>query len=206
MEPTPRPSPHHPPEAPAPLGRVVRVASGAMVALTFVACAFVTVGTLTGRWTLLSVPTGSMEPAIPTGAGVVVVPTEVDEVAVGDIIVFRAPETQALTVHRVAGIETLDDSPVFRTKGDANPVQDPWELKVDEAHVGRVISVSPSLGAFTEVAGDRVVRLGAAGLGAVMVLFAGLRAIWSKEHPTDGGPDRTSAGGDGVLAAGRDPG
>lgn len=174
--------------------------------LAFLACAFVTAGTLSGRWSLLSVPTGSMEPAIPAGAGVVVVPTDVEEVVVGDIIVFSAPETDTPTVHRVAEVHELDGDPVFRTKGDANPVQDPWELKIEQDHVGRVVSVSPSLGAFTQFAGERVVRLGAAGLGAVMVLFAGLRAIWSKEHPAAheaGEPDEPSDGADRVPASDR---
>jgi len=168
--------------------RVWRWSSGAVVVVMFLACAFVALGTLSGRWALLSVPTGSMEPTIPTGSGIVVVPTPVARVGVGDIIVFRAPTTNVLTVHRVQAVERHGGAPVFQTQGDANPVRDPWQLKVDGNEVDRVVSVSPRLGSFTSVLGDRVVRLGAAGLGAIMVLAAGLRAIWTRRPLPDGGP------------------
>jgi signal peptidase len=169
----------------AALARAGRGVSTVVVVVMFLACAFISVGTLTGHWALLSVPTASMEPTIPAGAGIVVVPTSVREVAVGDIIVFRAPETNVLTVHRVKAIERKAGAPVFQTQGDANPVRDPWEVKVDGPTVDRVVSVSPSLGAFTSILGDRVVRLGAAGLGAIMVLAAGLGAIWGARPPAD---------------------
>lgn len=143
-------------------------------------CAFIVVGSLTGRWRLLSVETGSMEPAVPAGAGVVVVPTSVDDVRVGDVIAFGAPESGVPTVHRVAAVEAGEEGPLFRTRGDANPVPDPWVLSVDGGVVQRVVSVSPDLGAFTSLMGDRIVRLELAGLGGVLVLVAGLQAIWSR--------------------------
>jgi signal peptidase len=162
---------------------VVTWGSRAITTIAFLACAFVAVGALSGRWSLLSVTTGSMEPAIPTGAGVVVVPTPIEDVEAGDIIAFGAPGSDVLTVHRVAAVGEADGVPTFQTKGDANPVRDPWVVRVNDDTVPRVVSVSPDLGALTSLLGDRVTRLGIAGLGAVLVLVAGLQTIWSRRAP-----------------------
>ena len=87
-----------PPPAPRWPGRLA-------VVMAVLACAWVTMGALSGAWTLMSVPTGSMEPNIPKGSMIVVRQVPVDDVGVGDVIVFHAPETGVLTVHRIVGGE-----------------------------------------------------------------------------------------------------
>ncbi len=49
------------------------------------------------------------------------------DVEVGDVIVFAAPETDVMTVHRIVAIDQQDGSPTFTTKGDANSGPRPLE-------------------------------------------------------------------------------
>jgi len=88
------------------------------------------VPTLAGR-KVLTVLSGSMEPAIHTGDVIVVRPLAQGELPKeGDVITFRAgPENQMkddmLITHRVMGIVLINDKPsAWVTKGDANDSQD----------------------------------------------------------------------------------
>ena len=72
---------------------------------------------------------GSKTPAIREHA--ILVARRVDPLTVrpGDVITFRLPQNPDLPVtHRVVGVRTVDDIPVFRTKGDANANIDPEEV------------------------------------------------------------------------------
>ncbi len=76
---------------------------------------------LTGHQ-LFVVVGGSMEPAIPIGSLVVVTPTDVMTVGVGDVITIRA-DNEVVVTHRVSRVVDLPEGRFFETKGDAN--QDP---------------------------------------------------------------------------------
>ena len=163
------------------------------IALTVatIACIWLTVGALTGGWAVLTVPTGSMRPTIPIGAGVIVRTVPTGEVRTGDVIVFRAPGTGVLTVHRIAAIERDDGHRIMRTKGDANPVEDPWRAKLDGPTVHRVQAVVPGIGTLTGRLGSPWIRATLAVAGAALLLGGGLRAIWGarthdRDEPDDG--------------------
>ena len=64
-----------------------------------------------------AVRTGSMEPDIPVGSMVVVVPTPADEIQVGDDVTYITQSNQAVT-HRVLEIDSENN--VFTTYGIAN--------------------------------------------------------------------------------------
>jgi signal peptidase len=81
------------------------------------------------------VRSGSMEPAIGTGALVVVQPVEPRLIRVGDVITYRRPEDPDNTItHRVVevrpGVAGDVAAPAFRTRGDANNAIDPWEVQL----------------------------------------------------------------------------
>ncbi len=78
----------------------------------------------------------SMEPTLFPGD--VCIAWKGSGVEVGDVVLFRKPGSRAV-VHRVVGIE---EGPRFRTRGDANEVEDREELAPD-AIVGRVVWVLP---------------------------------------------------------------
>jgi signal peptidase len=99
----------------------------------------VTIGPRLLTYETLIVRSGSMAPAIPTGAVVVVQPVQPREVRVGDVITYRRPERPDIAItHRVVEVQpapgqgagALTGIPVFRTKGDANGSVDPWEVQL----------------------------------------------------------------------------
>ncbi|MDB4896793.1 MAG: signal peptidase type [Firmicutes bacterium] len=95
--------------------------------------------TVAGR-KVLSVLSGSMEPAIHTGDVILVQPLAADQqINDGDVITFRVREKpDMLITHRVAGTVLVNGQPVaYTTKGDANPTVDS-EVVVREQLVGRV--------------------------------------------------------------------
>lgn len=102
-----------------------------------------------GGYSVLRTLTGSMEPAIPVHSLVVVQEVDPSTLEVGDIITFRSTDAGlegALNTHRIAGIEqSAAGSELFRTKGDANAVEDA-SLVAPENVVGKVVYVSAALG------------------------------------------------------------
>ena len=100
-------------------------------------------------YSVLRTLTGSMEPAIPVHSLVVVQEVDPSTLEVGDIITFRSTDAGlegALNTHRIADIEQDSaGSELFRTKGDANAVEDA-SLVAPENVVGKVVYVSAALG------------------------------------------------------------
>jgi signal peptidase len=75
-----------------------------------------------GRYVITS---GSMGGALPTGALAYDRPVDAADVRVGDVVTFARPDAPSQRVtHRVVA----RDGDVLRTRGDANPVADPWRL------------------------------------------------------------------------------
>lgn len=101
-----------------------------------------------GGYGILRTLAGSMEPAIPVHSLVVVQQTDPAELQVGDTITFEATEGAldgALNTHRIVQIDEGSAGPVFRTKGDANAVEDAQTVSADHV-IGRVVFVSSGLG------------------------------------------------------------
>lgn len=74
---------------------------------------------------LYAVKTGSMEPTLPIGSLLFVRKPAADQPpAIGTILTFAEPGSpQTIVTHRLVARE---GSAHFRTKGDANPAEDPW--------------------------------------------------------------------------------
>jgi signal peptidase I len=160
------------------LRTTARWASLGLLVVAVIGMVTLVAGTATGRLQVQTVPTGSMEPAIPKGSAIVVSPGPVTDVAVGDVIVFAAPETGVMTVHRVNAIEQGEDGPIFTTKGDANLGADPWRLVIEDDQVHRVRNVVPGLGNLLLNLSSPITRLVLAVMGAAAVLGFGLPHIW----------------------------
>jgi signal peptidase I len=160
------------------LRTTARWASLGLLVVAVIGMVTLVAGTATGRLQIQTVPTGSMEPAIPKGSAIVVSPGPVADVAVGDVIVFAAPETDVMTVHRVNAIEQGEEGPIFTTKGDANLGADPWRLVIEDDEVHRVRNVVPGLGNLLLNLSSPITRLVLAVMGAAAVLGFGLPHIW----------------------------
>ncbi|BAD40165.1 signal peptidase I [Symbiobacterium thermophilum] len=117
---------------------LLRILSGAVTAVLAIALAGTVLLALAGRrapdriptvfdYKVLTVLSGSMEPAIRTGDAIIVEPLRPEhEIREGDVITFRAADApDMLITHRVIGIVSVNGEPAaYVTKGDANEAPD----------------------------------------------------------------------------------
>lgn len=117
---------------------LLRILSGAVTAVLVVLLAGTVLLALAGRrapdriptildYKVLTVLSGSMEPAIRTGDTIIVEPLKPgQEIREGDVITFRAADApDMLITHRVIGIVSVNGEPAaYVTKGDANEAPD----------------------------------------------------------------------------------
>ncbi len=102
------------------------------------------------NYKVLTVLSGSMEPAIHTGSVVVIKPHSTSsgqvDYKVGDIITFGATsKTQVTTTHRIVEIKDSNGQQVYITKGDANNAPDAKEIPQNQI-IGKVLVDVPYLG------------------------------------------------------------
>lgn len=116
---------------------------------------------------------GSMAPALPTGAAIVLVPVGPEALRPDDIVAFVPPGKAGLVTHRVVAIE--DGTLV--TKGDANPMPDVWRIPL-RAGTLRVALVVPAIGYPLAV-------LGRPGVGLALIGVA-IAVAWRARR----GPER----------------
>ena len=83
-------------------------------------------------WKLLGVGSESMEPKINKGDAVFAVKTNVNELQIGDIIVFEQQDKEI--IHRISDIIEEDGSLYFITKGDNNNSEDDWRVSPEDIH------------------------------------------------------------------------
>jgi signal peptidase I len=125
-----------------------RVCDALLIALILVVLFGVVLGRLvpmTGRTTLI-IGGGSMEPAVPLGAAVMVDPVASTDLAVGDVVSLRTgTNLKSIFTHRVMRIVERDGGIWVETKGDANPSVDP-SLTPAANLIGRVSSSIPYAG------------------------------------------------------------
>ncbi len=99
-------------------------------------------------WKALSIPTGSMRPAIPPGSAVLVHKVSPQSLKVGDVITYRDPLDARKTIsHRIIDAYMINGKiPAFITKGDANKLPD---QTITEGLVeGKVIWHVPHVGSW----------------------------------------------------------
>lgn len=87
-----------------------------------------------GGWLPLIVLTDSMYPEIHSGDLIICHTQEAEEIETGDVIAFFDPAGNGTTIvtHRVTEVTTEDGSLAFRTKGDANNVEDAMLVPADD--------------------------------------------------------------------------
>ena len=178
-------------------GAAARFARTVVLTLTLAAAAAMVVAGVAGA-RLLPVLTGSMTPYAPAGSLVLTVPLPGSDVAVGDVIAFRPPMPYQVSddrpiLHRVAELGSRDGTPFLRTRGDANPAEDPWQVATADAHFGRAVLVVPHLGRL--LAGGPVAGIALPfGAAALLVGLGALRRTPAQStgpgRPSSGEPDR----------------
>jgi len=116
-----------------------------LVPLVFLIILFIgSVLPITGNYKVMTVLSGSMEPAINVGSMVVSKPF--DDYKIGEVITFKTSKTAKTPVtHRIAEIEVIEGNPIYTTKGDANNAPDQRVVQKKDI-IGKVILNIPYLG------------------------------------------------------------
>jgi len=121
------------------------VVAVAVMAVLFVGATQIAPVALGASPPLLAIASGSMIPTFHRGTLVVLEHASPGSIHVGTIIAFHVSCLPAPTVHRVYRIVQGGASPVYLTKGDANPAPDPCTVPFADV-VGVVAASVPYLG------------------------------------------------------------
>jgi signal peptidase len=174
------------------------LSTGLLLLVAGLAVVLIVVPKATGS-TPLTVLTQSMDPTLPPGTLLVVRPTPVDDIRIGDVVTYQITSGQpAVISHRVVSVASSSDgSRTFTLKGDNNALADP--APVTAAQVRGVVWYSlPDIGLVNQlVNGSRSWLVPAiAGVllayGAVMVTIGIVSAARRRRSSTAGG--RRSSG------------
>ncbi len=122
------------------------------------------------------VVTGSMEPEIPVGSLVVAKTVPVDELVVGDDIMFMSEDpavpSGAPVTHRIVAVTETDTGDLtFTTQGIANDIEDSYPVYEPQI-IGRVVWVS-------EIVGDAMSWFQQPWIYPVLIGILALDLIWN---------------------------
>lgn len=157
--------------------RIWNLSTSVLVA-SIVILAILLVGVRLTGLQVYSVLSGSMEPAYPVGSLIYVKDVDTARLGVGDVITFRLDENTVAT-HRITEVVSGEtDTPRFRTKGDANEVED-GALVREQDVIGTPVFTIPWLGyaaSFLQHPPGRYLAISAGGVLLLMVLLPDLLA------------------------------
>jgi signal peptidase I len=160
--------------------RVGRIATGAALSVAAVAALLVLVPALFG-WQRYAIVSGSMTGTYDKGSLVLDGVVPVDSLKVGDVITYLPPTGDHLITHRIAWIgRDQQGGRIFRTRGDANPVADPWTFRLDRPTQARVRFGVPYAGYALAALGRRDVRMLLIGLPALLIAAVNLAGLWRR--------------------------
>jgi signal peptidase I len=139
----------------------------------------------TGAAQLLTVVSGSMQPTLPLGSLVLVVPRDADAVRIGDVITFSPPGDDTRTVtHRVVDVQGSGTELSVHTRGDANPVADPWTLHFPTGRTWVVVGDAPWIGRPWLWLAQPLHRELVLVPAALLITMMWLTTIWRRGTPT----------------------
>jgi signal peptidase I len=130
-------------------------------------------------WQRYAIVSGSMTGTYDRGSLVLDEVVPVADLKVGDVITYTPPGGDHLITHRIAWIgHDPNGARVFRTKGDANQVADPWTFRLDQPTQARVRLGVPYVGHVLSALGRRDVRTGVIVLPALLIALFTLVRLW----------------------------
>lgn len=133
---------------------------------------------ITGNFKILVVQSGSMEPAIHTGAIVAVKPRP--DYKVGDIITFGPnTKTKTPTTHRVAEVRNNGGVITYITKGDANNAPDIKEIRTRDI-IGQVLFSVPYVGYAVAAAKKPLGFTFIIVVPAAIIVYDEMKKIWAE--------------------------
>jgi signal peptidase len=120
--------------------------------------------------------TDSMSPGLDAGSVAITRRKATQELVVGDVVVLPLPDGDGQRyLHRIVEVRPAGDRIHVRTKGDQNPLVDPWTLHVASASAPVAIASIPHLGWTTNILGRPPVRLVLGGVVVTLLLVGAMR-------------------------------
>jgi signal peptidase len=160
--------------------RAGRFASGAAIAFAALVALLVLAPAVIG-WQRYAIVSGSMTGTYDKGSLVLDDVVPVGRLKVGDVITYLPPTGDHLITHRIAWIgRDQAGARIFRTKGDANPVADPWTFKLDRPEQAHVRLGVPYAGYALTALGRRDVRMALIGFPAALIAALHLAGLWRR--------------------------
>jgi signal peptidase I len=163
--------------------RAGRFASGAALAIAVLAAMAALAPALWG-WQRYAIVSGSMTGTYDQGSLVLAEVVPVADLRVGDVITYEPPAgagPEHLITHRIAWMgRDGAGRRVFRTKGDANPVADPWTFRLSQPTQARVRYGIPYAGHALAALGRRDVRTAVVTLPALLLVALSLAGLWRR--------------------------
>lgn len=101
-----------------------------IIVVTLAGLLMATVLPIKGNVKVLTVLSGSMEPAIKTGSVVMI--RAADSYKANDVITFTPEGRKELVTHRISAVKAINGEKIFITKGDANGEPDMGSVKRSE--------------------------------------------------------------------------
>lgn len=118
---------------------------------------------------LYVVLSGSMEPTYKTGSVIYVKEIDTDRLQVGDVITFHL-NGDTIATHRVVDVTVENGETAFRTKGDANDVEDASAVPANQV-IGTPVFTIPYLGYLATYIQSTSGRYAAIAVGAALLLM-----------------------------------
>jgi signal peptidase len=163
--------------------RAGRLAAGAALAVAVIAAIGVLAPSLWG-WQRYAIVSGSMTGTYDRGSLVFADVVPVPDLRVGDVITYQPPPGAGpdhLISHRIAWMgHDGAGKQVFRTKGDANPVADPWTFRLEQPTQARARVGIPYVGHALSALGRSGVRTALITLPALLVAAISLAGLWRR--------------------------
>lgn len=142
---------------------------------------------------VFTVLSGSMEPAYHVGSLIYVKSVDCRDLETGDVITFMMNETTVAT-HRIAGIVPDEEDPTvlrYRTKGDANDVED-GSLVHYKNVIGTPVFTIPLLGYVANFVQNPPGTYLAISCGAILLMLVFLPDLFEKEKTEEEKLEKTS--------------
>jgi signal peptidase I len=121
---------------------------------------------------------GSMSGTIDRGSVVYARLVPVSSLRSGDVVTFVPPGLSTPVTHRIIDVSMKDGQRVFKTRGDANPVADPWAITFPRPVLARYAFHVPYVGFLLALLSLRSVRMALIGLPAVVIAISLLWSLW----------------------------
>jgi signal peptidase len=140
--------------------------------------------------------TGSMQKTIPVGSLVVDQKVDPQQLEVGDVISFEKPlGTKGIDTHRIVAIKNDEGKRLYQTKGDSNPIADPWVISFDPGTAAHRMAFSvPYAGNALILARSRLGRLSLVGFVCLILLLSIFKGIAATARDKTQEPHAPAAG------------